>query len=106
MNTVNGDTIAVTLAWSPGERKVRQRQLQLPLGATVQMALVSANRAAVEADRIGVFGQPVGLDHVLADGDRLELYRPLRVDPKDARRRRFAAQGAGPAGLFAKKSGN
>jgi putative ubiquitin-RnfH superfamily antitoxin RatB of RatAB toxin-antitoxin module len=40
---------------------------------------------------------------VLVDGDRLEVYRPLTVDPKVARRQRFVRQGAKTAGLFAKK---
>jgi putative ubiquitin-RnfH superfamily antitoxin RatB of RatAB toxin-antitoxin module len=39
----------------------------------------------------------------LQDGDRLEVYRPLRVDPKVARRERFKGQGARTAGLFAKR---
>jgi putative ubiquitin-RnfH superfamily antitoxin RatB of RatAB toxin-antitoxin module len=40
---------------------------------------------------------------VLRDGDRVELCRELRVDPKVARRERFSKQGARRAGLFAKK---
>jgi sulfur carrier protein len=39
----------------------------------------------------------------LQDGDRLEIYRPLKVDPKVARRERFARQGAKTTGLFAKR---
>ncbi|MBW8723026.1 MAG: RnfH family protein, partial [Polaromonas sp.] len=35
-------------------------------------------------------------------GDRLEIYRGLRVDPKVARRERFNRQGVKRAGLFAK----
>ncbi len=31
---------------------------------------------------IGIFSMPTKLDHVLADGDRVEIYRPLLVDPK------------------------
>jgi putative ubiquitin-RnfH superfamily antitoxin RatB of RatAB toxin-antitoxin module len=37
---------------------------------------------------VGVFGRLIGLDSVLQDGDRIEIYRPLIADPKDARRRR------------------
>ena len=40
---------------------------------------------------------------VLRDGDRVEIYRPLRVDPKVARRERFRKQGARAAGLFAQR---
>ncbi len=37
---------------------------------------------------VGVFGKPQALDHRLRDGDRVEIYRPLRVDPTQARRAR------------------
>ena len=52
---------------------------------------------------ISVWGHPQGLNHVLNTGDRVELTRALRVDPKVARRERFVKQGAKAAGLFAKK---
>jgi putative ubiquitin-RnfH superfamily antitoxin RatB of RatAB toxin-antitoxin module len=50
-----------------------------------------------------VWGKPVELTQTLKDGDRLEVLRPLRVDPKVARRERFQKQGAKTAGLFAKR---
>jgi putative ubiquitin-RnfH superfamily antitoxin RatB of RatAB toxin-antitoxin module len=50
-----------------------------------------------------VWGKPVTLQHVLKEGDRLEILRSLRVDPKVARRERFQRQGAKTAGLFAKR---
>ena len=37
---------------------------------------------------VGVFGKTVTLDTRLRAGDRVEIYRPLMVDPKEARRRR------------------
>jgi len=37
---------------------------------------------------IGIFGRRVKPDAELRDGDRIELYRPLLIDPKEARRRR------------------
>jgi hypothetical protein len=40
----------------------------------------------------GIWGKPVGRDHRLKDGDRLELYRPLLMDPREARRK-LAADG-------------
>jgi putative ubiquitin-RnfH superfamily antitoxin RatB of RatAB toxin-antitoxin module len=39
-------------------------------------------------DGIGVFGKVVPLDAPLRDGDRVEIYRPLLADPKQARRER------------------
>jgi putative ubiquitin-RnfH superfamily antitoxin RatB of RatAB toxin-antitoxin module len=41
----------------------------------------------------GVFGKVVDLDAHLHAGDRIEIYRPLTVDPKDARRRRSKLRG-------------
>lgn len=37
---------------------------------------------------VGIFGKEVSPDTVLAHGDRVEIYRPLRVDPKTRRRER------------------
>lgn len=42
----------------------------------------------IHPDRIGIFGERAGADARLRDGDRVEIYRPLLVDPKEARRRR------------------
>ena len=42
--------------------------------------------------KIGVWGQLRPLDHVLRDGDRVEIYRALLIDPKDARRVRHRSQ--------------
>jgi putative ubiquitin-RnfH superfamily antitoxin RatB of RatAB toxin-antitoxin module len=42
--------------------------------------------------RVGIFGQKVATDHVLRDGDRVELYRPLIADPKEVRRQRALKQ--------------
>ena len=53
--------------------------------------------------RSAVWGKAVLSDTPLAQGDRLELLRPLLVDPKEARRLRFNQQGSRAAGLFAKK---
>lgn len=39
-------------------------------------------------DGVGVFGRQRGLDEPVGDGDRVEIYRPLPVDPKEMRRRR------------------
>ncbi len=38
--------------------------------------------------RLGIFGEESAHDVMLSDGDRVELYRPLRLDPKEARRAR------------------
>lgn len=100
--------ICVTLVASPGPRQTVEELLRLPAGARVSDAL-AASREALPAlpagtpPDVGLWGRAVALGHRLADQDRLELYRPLKVDPKVARRERFARQGARGTGLFAKR---
>jgi putative ubiquitin-RnfH superfamily antitoxin RatB of RatAB toxin-antitoxin module len=60
--------------------------VDLEAGATVRSALRAAGFAPGAG--VGIHGRQVSLDAPLADGDRVELYRPLRQDPKEARRRR------------------
>lgn len=43
--------------------------------------------------QLGIFGRPVAAQQLLQDGDRVEVYRPLQIDPKQARRRRARRQG-------------
>jgi uncharacterized protein len=60
-------------------------EIRLPDGATVRDALAASG---LKGNQAGIFGTRVTLDTRLADGDRVEVYRPLRVDPKEARRAR------------------
>lgn len=99
------ETIAVSVVWSPGPRSVREHALQFPCGTTVSQVLATLPNAPLSADtQIGIWGRLVGFDCLLQDGDRIELYRPLKVDPKVARQERFKKQGRRSAGLFAKKT--
>jgi sulfur carrier protein len=96
--------IAVTVAWSPGPREVQERALQLPEGATVHDALQAAcPDLDLEHCELGVWGRRCDAQLALRENDRVEVYRPLRVDPKVARRERFRKQGARATGLFAGK---
>ena len=45
-----------------------------------------------ETPPVGVFGERVAGDRLLEDGDRVEIYRTLDVDPKEARRLRAGAK--------------
>jgi hypothetical protein len=42
----------------------------------------------IDPAHLGIFSRKVAPDHVLGEGDRVEIYRPLILDPKEARRRR------------------
>jgi putative ubiquitin-RnfH superfamily antitoxin RatB of RatAB toxin-antitoxin module len=41
-------------------------------------------------NKVGIFGKAAKLDTLLGDGDRVEIYRPLIADPKEARKKRAA----------------
>jgi uncharacterized protein len=65
--------------------------VDVPHGATLQQAIDASGVLArhpeidLAKQRVGVFGKLKPLDTVLADHDRVEIYRPLIVDPKAAR---------------------
>jgi len=42
------------------------------------------------SNKIGIFGKAAKLDALLSEGDRVEIYRPLIADPKEARKKRAA----------------
>ena len=80
-------TLAITVAACLAPREVREWVLDLPVGATVADAL----RASCGVERgnepsVGIWGRAASLDAVLQPLDRVEIYRPLKVDPKVARR--------------------
>jgi putative ubiquitin-RnfH superfamily antitoxin RatB of RatAB toxin-antitoxin module len=67
--------------------------LELPAGAVARDAVAASGllaRHAVDAPRplLGIFGKKISPDYPLHDGDRVEILRPLAMDPGDARRRR------------------
>ena len=99
----------ITLVHSPAPREVLEIRLELNEGCTAHSALDQSGwlkkypELDTPAATLGVWGRRVGREHVLREGDRLEVYRALRVDPKVARRERFVGQGARGTGLFAKR---
>ena len=70
--------------------------LTLPEGATVRDALDQARTAAAGLEvpwegPVGIFGVLCDRDAVPRDGDRIEVYRALKADPKESRRERVKA---------------
>jgi uncharacterized protein len=96
------NTISVTVAYSPAPREVVEKVLVLPIHSNVLDALKFVNLADDDHFTLGIWGKKTTLNHVLQNSDRLELYRPLKVDPKASRRERFQKQGARTTGLFAR----
>jgi uncharacterized protein len=87
-------TMMVEVAYAePGRQFLRR--LELDAGATVADAIAASDVArefALDTDALttGVWSKPRTREALLQDGDRVELYRPLTADPKEARRRRAA----------------
>jgi putative ubiquitin-RnfH superfamily antitoxin RatB of RatAB toxin-antitoxin module len=102
-------TITVSIVYSPAPRQVFEEQLVLDDGATAWQAVMASGLLAAfpELDLghlpVGVWGRKAAAGQVLRDRDRIEIYRPLQVDPKVARRERFRRQGARSTGLFARQ---
>ena len=99
----------ITVVFSAAPRQVQEVQLQMPLGSTVVDALRQSRLLAGLRDQevdqlvLGIWGRKAEVVQVLRNGDRVEIYRPLLVDPKVARRERFTRQGAKSAGLFSSR---
>jgi hypothetical protein len=77
---------------------VFERSVVLPAPATIAAAVQAsgvrqaAAELAGEELAVGVFGDRRRLSDPLRDGDRVEIYRPLTIDPKEARRVRVAVR--------------
>lgn len=100
--SVSAMPIRVEVAYSPAPRIVEVAALTLPAGSTLAQALrasglLERHALAPETMRCGVWGRPQAPDWPLRDGDRVEVYRVLTVDPKEARRLRYKRQRRGSA---------
>lgn len=98
----------ISLAYSPAPRECLECELDLPVGSTIAHALqacgwLDLHPELADGDALGcgIWGRRAGPETLLREHDRVEFWRPLRVDPKVARRERFQSQGARNAGLFA-----
>jgi putative ubiquitin-RnfH superfamily antitoxin RatB of RatAB toxin-antitoxin module len=98
-----GERVTVEVAYGTPERQALV-EVELAAGSTVADAIeVSGLRRdfpdlEVHPDRVGIFGKKVLLERVLEPGDRVEIYRPLLIDPKEARRARAASAGSATGG--------
>jgi putative ubiquitin-RnfH superfamily antitoxin RatB of RatAB toxin-antitoxin module len=101
--------LRVSVVYSPAPRDVREVELALAPGSTLLVALQASGflqqfpEIDQPATQLGIWGRSAHLDQLLRENDRIEIYRPLTVDPKVARRERFARQGARTTGLFRHK---
>jgi uncharacterized protein len=90
--------LKIQVSYSPAPRRVDQVDLQLPAGSTVTDALRASGlleRHGLTLDEhlsVGIWTKVRPLDTPLRDADRIEIYRGLLVDPKEARRQRYRKQ--------------
>ena len=86
-------TLAVEVVYADAAQPIRI-QLEMVPGSTVMQAIEASGiiawlpEAALDPARLGIFSRRVSAEQVLQNGDRIEIYRPLQLDPMDARRRR------------------
>ncbi len=91
--------ILVELVHAPAPHRLLRLVLSLPAGATVADALLASGwgaqlgAAVIEGLRAGIWGRACTPQTPLRMHDRIELYRPLQVDPKEARRQRYRRDG-------------
>lgn len=83
----------IEVVYALADRQWRRR-VELPPGATIREAIAASGLLAsfpelsIEEGMVGVWYRVRPLDTPLREGDRVEIYRPLRADPKQARRER------------------
>ncbi len=90
-------TLRLQVVYCPQPGQVDIVDLSLPEGASLADALQASQLLvryglSPEQVKLGVWSRLKPLDTPLRDGDRVEVYRPLTVDPKEARRLRYKRQ--------------
>lgn len=87
------EQVTVEVVYAEPSRRWLKR-VTLPVDSTVAQAIEASGVVrdipglVVDPARLGIFSRKVTPDHVVGEGDRVEIYRPLTLDPKEARRRR------------------
>jgi hypothetical protein len=85
------ELMRIEVAYATPEQQVIVA-LELPENSTVETAINASGLLArfpeIELSAVGIFGKACALHQLLKTGDRVEIYRPLHNDPKEARRQR------------------
>ncbi len=84
--------VNVELVYVPVDKPAIHLKLTIASGATVADVLQQSDllltHPEIRALPVGIFAKPVLLNTVVKPGDRIEIYRPLMIDPKEKRRQR------------------
>lgn len=97
---VPAETLRIEVVYCPRPGQADLVALQMPAGATLADALQASgllvrHHLALESLRAGIWFKAREPGTPLRDRDRVEIYRPLTVDPKEARRQRYKRHKAG-----------
>lgn len=86
-------TITVEVVYAGAGQQILRR-VELADGSSVMQAIDASGitgmlpNGAVDPHHLGIFALKVTEDQIVQEGDRIEIYRPLMLDPMEARRRR------------------
>ena len=89
------DEILVEVAYALPEEQVII-SIEVPKKINIKQAIEKSGiqkkfpEIDLSKNKVGIFGKQTTLDHLLSDRDRIEIYRPLILDPKEMRRKRAA----------------
>lgn len=71
------------------------RKIIIKSGSTVEDALLVSNiisedkKINIYKNKIGIYGTITHLKHIVKEGDQIEIYRDLMIDPKELRRKKL-----------------
>jgi len=98
------ETLAVEVAYALPDAQ-RIVALDVPVGTTALDAVKQSGIDQYFDDlqisddlTLGIFGKAIAVSHVLSAGERVEIYRPLKIDPKEVRKQRAAKAKAEKSG--------
>ncbi len=97
---MSGARLRIEVAYAAGPTCQVVLELERDVPCTVEEAIrdsgILARFPEIDLARaiVGIYGRRVALTETVRDGDRVEIYRPLTADPKEARRRRARGQRA------------
>ncbi len=96
---MDDQVIVVEVAYvKPEQQKIVE--IKITKGSSIEQAIIESGMLLEypEIDlkklEVGIFGKVLKKDHIIKSGDRIEIYRPLIQDPKEARRNRAAGKPA------------
>jgi putative ubiquitin-RnfH superfamily antitoxin RatB of RatAB toxin-antitoxin module len=87
------EKIAIEIVYAMPQQQTLLR-IEVDAGCSVETAIYASNILATHPDidlgvqKVGIFSKICDLGTTLKAGDRVEIYRPLTIDPKEARRLR------------------